>query len=305
MEMKLEDIKTVLILGAGTLGLRVGLQAAISGFDTVIYEINAKAVDHAIKVQDKILKGKVSKGELTESQAVATKTRITFTDNAELAAQDADFVNESVTEDLELKKKVWAQFGELCPPHTVFTTNTSYLLPSQFAADTGRPERFCAFHFHDVFWANVVDIMPHPATAPWMVDLLTDLGWKLQQTPVIVQKESPGYIFNAMLIALIGAAGALVTGEVADFRDVDRSWMGNFKMEMGPFGILDTVGLDTAWHILKGRSDSKSTRFAALLKTYLDAGKLGLKSGEGFYTYPNPEFQSPDFVQQTGKNQEP
>jgi len=297
--LSLEDIEHVLILGAGTLGLRVGLQAALSGYQTVIYEINSDAVSHAIKVQDKILKGKVSKGLLKPEEVDAVKGRISFTDDPEQAARDADFVNESITEDLALKKKVWAQFGELCPAHTVFTTNTSYLLPSQFAEATGRPERFAAFHFHDVFWANVVDVMPHPGTAPWMVDLLVDLGWKLEQTPVVVRKESPGYIFNAMLIALIGAAGNLVTKDIADFRDIDRSWMGNFKMEVGPFGILDSVGLDTAWHILKVRTDSKSIRFAALLQTYIDAGKLGLKSGEGFYSYPDPEFQQPGFVQGT------
>lgn len=300
MELKLDDIQKVLILGAGTLGLRVGLQCALSGMETVIYEINEKATAQAIKVQDKLLKSQVSKGQITQEEAEAAKALISFTNDPVTAADNVDFVNESVTEDLELKKKVWAQFGELCPPKTLFTTNTSYLLPSQFAEATGRPERFCAFHFHDVFWANVVDIMPHPGTEPWIIPLLTDLGWKLKQTPVVVRKESPGYIFNAMLLALIGAAGALVTHEVADFRDVDRSWMGNFKMDVGPFGILDSVGLETAWHIVKGRKDSKSVRFAELLKTYIDAGKLGLKTGEGFYTYPDPEFQRPGFVADTG-----
>lgn len=299
MELKLEEIENVLILGAGTLGLRVGLQAAISGYDTIIYEINEAATAHAIKVHDKILKSQVSKGNLTMEDVEAVKARISFTDNPETAAENADFVNESVTEDLDLKRKVWAQFGELCPEHTVFTTNTSYLLPSQFAEATGRPERFCAFHFHDVFWANVVDVMPHPGTEPWIVDLLTDLGWKLDQTPVVVRKESPGYIFNAMLIALVGAAGNLVTRGVANHQDVDRSWMGNFKMEIGPFGILDGVGLDTAWHILKTKKDDDSQLFATYLKRYIDEGKLGLKTGEGFYTYPKPEYQNPGFVTST------
>jgi len=296
MEIKLTDIKNVLILGSGTLGLRIGLQSAISGFNTTIYDIHEAACTTAKKLQSSILKNLVERKIITSEEADAAKQRITFTTDAAKAATDADFVSESVVEDLEVKKKVWAQFATLCPAHTLFTTNTSYLMPSYFAAETGRPERFCAFHFHDVFWANVVDIMPHPATAPWVTPLLMELGKKLNQTPVLIKKESPGYIFNAMLVALIGAAGALVTYDVSSIEDVDRSWMGNFKMEMGPFGILDSIGLETVWHVTNTLTDTKSIKFAALLKTYVDAGKLGVKSGEGFYKYPNPAFQQSDFI---------
>ncbi len=296
MELKIENINKVLILGAGTLGLRVGLQSAISGFQTTIYDINESAFDAAIKTQEGILKMLIRHEKLSERQAEEAKQRLTFTTNAEEAADDADFLNESVTENLELKKKVWEQFGKLCPQKTLFTSNTSYLLPSDLAEATGRPERFCNFHFHDVFYANVVDIMPHQATASWIPDLLFLMGEKLWQTPVFVKKENPGYIFNYMLMALIGAAGALKTMDVGTIEDIDRSWMGNFKMDMGPFGVLDTVGLDTAWHITSSQPDKKSQSFAALLKSYIDVGKLGVKSGEGFYTYPNPAYKEERFI---------
>ena len=296
MELKLADIKNVLILGSGTLGLRIGLQSAISGFNTTIYDIHEDAFVSAKKIQASILKNLIERNIITNDESTEIKNRITFTTDALKAAIGADFVSESVVEDLEIKKKVWTQFAQLCPPHTIFTTNTSYLMPSQFAAETGRPEQFCAFHFHDVFWANVVDVMPHPTTAPWLTGLLMEMGKKLNQTPVFVKKESPGYIFNAMLVALIGAAGAIVTYDIGSIEDVDISWMGNFKMEMGPFGILDTIGLETVWHITNTLPDTKSKKFAALLKTYVDAGKLGVKSGEGFYKYPNPAFQQKGFV---------
>jgi 3-hydroxybutyryl-CoA dehydrogenase len=294
--MKLEDINKVLILGAGTLGLRVGLQSAISGFETTIYDISEQALDTAIQTQAGILKMLIRHGKLTEAQAEEAKARLTFTTDAEAAGDNADFLNESVTENLELKRKVWEQFGALCPEKTLFTTNTSYLLGSQIADASGRPERFCNFHFHDVFYSNVVDVMPHSGTEAWISDLLMDLGKKLWQTPVFVQKENHGYIFNYMLMALIGAAGSLKTMDVGSIEDIDRSWMGNFKMEMGPFGILDTVGLETAWHITSSQPDKKSQAFAALLKTYVDAGKLGVKTGEGFYKYPNPRYKEEGFV---------
>ena len=296
MPLQLTDIQNVLILGSGTLGLRIGLQSAISGFNTIIYDINEKAFGPAKSIQEAILKNMMEKKLVTEEAAEAAIQRITFTTDAARAAANADFVSESVIEDLGIKKKVWAQFAQLCPPHSLFTTNTSYLMPSSFAEETGRPELFCAFHFHDVFTANVVDIMPHQRTAQWVVDLLMEMGKKLNQTPVFVKKESPGYIFNSMLVALIGAAGALVTYDIASIQDVDRSWMGNFKMPTGPFGILDAVGLETAWHITNSLPDAKSQKFAALLKTYVDAGKLGVKTGEGFYKYPNPEFAQSHFI---------
>ena len=295
--MEIKDIKKFVVLGAGTLGLRVGLQAAISGFDTVIYDIKEEAFEAARRNHEGILKMLIRHERLTEAQADAARARLSFSTNAAEAAADADFINESVTENLELKRKVWAQFGELCPEKTLFTSNTSYLLPSQIADATGRPERFCNFHFHDVFYSNVVDVMPHSTTEAWINDFLMELGRVLWQTPVFVKKENPGYVFNFMLMSLIGAAGALKTMDVASIEDIDRSWMGNFKMDMGPFGILDTVGLDTAWHITSNQSDKRSQAFAAFLKTYLDQGKLGIKSGEGFYTYPNPKYKEEGFVE--------
>ena len=99
-----------------------------------------------------------------------------------------------------------------------------------------------------------------------------------------------------MLMAVIGSAGNLLTKEVSTIQNIDRSWMGNLKTPIGPFGMLDQVGLDTAWHIVSNMKDEKSQRFAALLKTYLDEGKLGIKSGEGFYTYPHPAYAQSDFV---------
>jgi len=292
----LKDINNILILGSGTLGLRIGLACALNNYKTTIYDIDAKAFASAKKTQADLLKILVKAQTYTQNQADTAIKNIRFTTDAQEASKDIDLVSESVTENIDIKKKVWQQFGKLCPPKTIFTTNTSSLLPSLYAEDTGRPSLFCAFHFHDVFYANVVDIMPNPQTESWLIPLLQEFGKSIQQTPVVVKKESPAYIFNAMLIALISAAGALVTYDVGSIEDVDRSWMGNFKMSRGPFGIIDEIGLDTAWHVTAPKKDARSLRFAALLKTYIDQGKLGRKTGEGFYKYPNPKFLEGDFI---------
>ncbi len=292
----LKDIKNILIIGSGTLGLRIALASALNGYKVIVYDIKEEAFEPAKKIQASLIKMLIKAGTITQAESEKALENQTFTTDAKLAAADADLVSESVTEDIELKKKVWSQFGKLCPEKTIFTTNTSSLLPSKFAEETGRPERFCALHFHDVFYANVVDIMPNPKTETWIIDLLKDFGESIQQTVVIMKRESPSYIFNAMLLSLLGAAGALVTFDVASIEDVDRSWMGNFKMPMGPFGIMDEIGLDTAWHVVHVFKDEKSKRFSKLLKTYVDQGKLGRKTGEGFYNYPNPRFTEADFI---------
>jgi len=295
--MKLDEIKNVLILGSGTLGLLVGLASAINGYKVKIYDIHEESFQQAIKTQDTILKQLVTESKLNENQIDDIKLRIEWTIDPEYAATDANLVSESVPEDRELKKMVWKQFGDLCPDEAILTTNTSYLLPSMFAGESGSRERFCALHFHDVFNANVVDIMPHSGTAPWMMPLLADFGRSIGQTPVIMEKESYGYIFNSMLMAVLGAAGALVTYNITSVENVDRSWMGNFKMPMGPFGILDEIGLETAWHVTRNNKDEKSVRFAKLLESFVDQGKLGKKTGEGFYKYPDPTYKKEGFLE--------
>lgn len=291
------EIKNITIIGTGNLGSRIGLQAAISGYRVIFYDISDPAIEKAKSVINKIIVQLIKAGTLTDDKNQTTLSRISYSTNLKSALADCDFISESVTEELAIKEKVWKQIGELAPAKTIFTTNTSYLLPSQLATISGRPEKFCAFHFHDVFYARVVDIMPHPKTDPTLIPFLHELGKSLNQVPVIVKKESPGYIFNFMLMAVLGAAGRLKTKDIASIEDIDRSWMVNFHSPTGPFGIIDNIGLDTAWHVVKEREDASSQAFAKLLKEYIDQGKLGEKSGEGFYKYPKPAYRDVGFFE--------
>jgi len=289
-------IKNITIIGTGNLGSRIGLQAAISGYNVIFYDITESVLNKAKVSIEKLSLQLIKSNLMAEIQKSEALARIEYTTDLKKALTDCDLVSESVTEDLTIKEKVWKQISELASAKTIFTTNTSYLVPSQLASISGRPEKFCAFHFHDVFYARVVDIMPHVGTDPTLIPLLEELGKKLNQVPVIVKKESAGYIFNFMLMALIGAAGKLKTKDIASIEDIDRSWMVNFHMPMGPFGILDSIGLDTAWHVVKERDDTASQAFASLLKEYIDQGKLGEKSGTGFYTYPKPAYRDAEFL---------
>ncbi|SFU12323.1 3-hydroxybutyryl-CoA dehydrogenase [Algoriphagus locisalis] len=289
-------ITTICIIGAGNLGTKIALQAAISGFQVQVYDVDHSRLQRSSTEMNLLIDQLNKSGQKTNVPSVEVMERVYFTFNLAEALQAADVVIESVTEDAGIKSEVWKEIGKLAPAHTIFTTNTSYLLPSQFAEVSGRPEKFCAFHFHDVFHSRVVDIMPHEGTDAKVISILEGLGRKLNQIPILVKKEHSGYIFNTLLIAWIDAAGRLLTGEIAEVEAIDKSWMINFNMSAGPFGILDNVGLDTAWHITSSRRNPSSRAFAALLKAYVDQGKLGAKSGEGFYKYPNPSYKSVDFL---------
>jgi 3-hydroxybutyryl-CoA dehydrogenase len=144
--------------------------------------------------------------------------------------------------------------------------------------------------------------MPHPGTAPEVVELLQTFARKIGQIPIVLDKEQHGYVFNTMLNALNRAAISLAAKKVTSVENIDRAWMGIMKTPVGPMGILDIVGLDTAWHITEfwanTLNDPELRMNADYLKSYVDQGWLGVKSGRGFYSYPDPVYQQPDFINQ-------
>ena len=300
----MNTIKTVLVAGAGTMGRQISLQCALHGFSVHLYDVSADVLRQAEGQIQAYATQLEAQNRWSRPEVEAAVARIQLTPDPEQAAQ-ADLLSESIPEDPQLKARFYAQFGALCPPHTIFTTNTSSLLPSMFAKATGRPDRFCALHFHTYVWdSNVVDIMPHPGTAQEVVRQVEAFSCQIGQIPILLQKESYGYVFNAMLNALNRAAMTLAANDVASVEDVDRAWMGVMKTAIGPFGILDVVGLDTAHSITRYwadvLNDPQLKTNAAFLERYLEDGRLGVKSGSGFYNYPNPVYAQASFLEQGG-----
>lgn len=300
--MELKDIRKVLIVGSGTMGRQIAFQCAAHGFGVTLYDIDGAALDTSLKRLGAYADSLVNGGHLERRRAEQALAGIAATTDAAEAAREADLLNESIPEDPALKGKVFARFNELCPSRTIFTTNTSMLVPSVIAEATGRPERFLAFHFHQPVWVgNVADVMPHPGTAADVVTLVRDFARSINQIPMVLRKENHGYVFNAMYGPLNSAAIALVANGVASVHDVDRAWMGIMKMPVGPLGMLDNVGLDTVLHITESsnvaRNDPQTRINAEFIKReYVDKGWLGTKSGRGFYSYPNSAYQDPDFL---------
>jgi 3-hydroxybutyryl-CoA dehydrogenase len=312
MQMNAEDIRRVLVVGAGTMGQQIALQCAMHGCEVVVYDVSPEALARATARINDFAVQLVGQGRLPAEESEAAVARISFTTNPADAAA-VDLLSESVPEDLDLKKRVFAQFNQVCPPHTIFTTDTSTLLPSMYAEATGRPRQFAAFHFHQaphVWESNVVDNMTHPDTSPEITALLFAFAKRIGQIPIVLKKESPGYVFNAILGAMNDAAIKLLTTGVASVEDIDRAFMGVTKMPIGPFGGLDQVGLDTVWHIAQSKAtltgDPAAQQGADWFKNeYVDKGWLGIKSGRGFYTYPNPAYARPDFLTGSERQAEP
>jgi 3-hydroxybutyryl-CoA dehydrogenase len=242
-------------------------------------------------------------GRITSDGLKEIMGRITATSDPKAAAKDADIISESVPENPELKAKIFAQFNELCPKRTIFTTNTSLLMPSKFAESTGRPEKLVALHFHDARVTNVVDVMPHPTTDPAVTQLVHDFAVSIGQIAIMLHRESNGYVYNAMIANLLTTAMTLATTGVASIEDIDRAWMGVTRMPIGPFGIMDQMGLKTVWTVIEYwahhtqdiPADQKQAN-ADFVKQYVDRGELGAKTKKGFYSYPMPKYAQAGFL---------
>lgn len=296
----MNSIQTVLILGSGTMGLQIGLQCAAYGFNVTIYDVSEHALEKVENRLNKLAQVLAGRNRISLEQAAASPGRIRFTTDPGAAAKNADLISESIPEDPKLKQDVFAQFNAICPEHTIFTTNSSTLVPSMIAGATGRPDRFAALHFHDLAVTNIVDIMPHPGTSAQTLDDIRSFCQAIGQFPIELKKEQSGYVFNTMLVQLLQSALTLAANEVASVQDIDRAWMGIMKTTAGPFGIIDSIGLDTVykateyWAGITQKPQSHAN--AALLKKRVEKGELGVKTGKGFYQYPKPDFLNPKFM---------
>ncbi|MBD2860652.1 3-hydroxyacyl-CoA dehydrogenase [Paenibacillus oceani] len=292
----------ITVAGSGVLGSQIAFQIAFKGFKVSVYDISDEALARA---QDRIEALKPRYQEdlgATEKDVAEAYQRMSFyTDLAEAVAE-ADLVIEAIPEVVQLKTDFYKELGEAAPAKTNFATNSSTLLPSQFAEATGRPKQFLALHFANEIWKNnTAEIMKHPGTDPKVFEDVIAFAKAIGMVALPLHKEQPGYILNSLLVPLLEAAQLLLVKEVADVETIDKTWMVATGAPLGPFAILDVVGINTAYHIGQAKASATGNpefvKIAQLLKSdYIDQGKLGRATGEGFYKYPNPSFLQPGFL---------
>lgn len=303
------DVQKILVVGAGTMGLQMALHFAVSGCSVKIYDLD-----------DSILSGaheriKDYANLMVESGCRATREvsegigRITFFDSLSPAVRDIDMVSESVTENPRIKKELFGLLSDVCSPKVILTTNTSTFTPSMFLKAIRHPKMFAAFHCHPPLWSTrIVDIMPHPMTSPGVVRRLMLFAERTGMIPLLLGRESSGYVYNSMLNALLKQALSLRITNVSSVRDIDRAWMGVTGMTMGPFGMMDMIGIDTVCHVIDywalRKNDATLRACALYLKhEYLDKGLCGVKTKAGFYRYPDADFMDPEFIGGVRKNE--
>lgn len=296
------DYKKITVAGSGVLGSQIAYQTAFKGFDVVIYDINEEAIEKSKQRLAKLMKNYRKDFGSSEAEVEAAYGRLSFKTNLAEAVSDADLVIEAIPEVTDIKTAFYKKLGKVAPEKTVFATNSSTLLPSQFANATGRPEKFLALHFANTIRINnTAEIMKHPGTADYVFNDMIKFAEAIGMVPLPLHKEQPGYILNSLLVPFLEAAELLLVKEVADIETVDKTWMIATGAPLGPFAILDVVGINTAHNIVQAKAaatgKAEFVKLADMLKTkYLDKGKLGRETGEGFYSYPNPAFMKADFL---------
>ncbi|WP_370618556.1 3-hydroxyacyl-CoA dehydrogenase [Mumia sp. Pv 4-285] len=283
------DIKTVTVLGTGVLGSQIAYATAYAGFDVVAYDIDATALDKARERFDVLVATYEAQVEgATGGKAKDGLARITYSADLAEAVKDADLVIEAVPESLEIKRATWQTVGESAPERAIFATNSSTLLPSEFMEATGRPDRFLALHFANRIWVqNTAEVMGTAKTDPAVYETVVEFARSINMVPIEVKKEQAGYVLNSLLVPLLNAASALWVEGVADVETIDKTWRIATGAPMGPFQIFDVIGMVTPYNIARTSDEPSQQKFAEILKRdFIDQGKLGVASGEGFYSYP-------------------
>ncbi|PKG49775.1 3-hydroxyacyl-CoA dehydrogenase [Olleya sp. 1-3] len=296
------NYKNVTIAGSGILGYQIAFQTAFHGFNVTVYDINDAVLEKAKSKFDTMCD--VFKRDLnaTQEQLDVTRQNLSYTSDLAEAVKDADLLIEAVPENPKIKIEFYHKLANVAPKKTVFVTNSSTLLPSQFAEATGRPTQFLALHFANNIWVhNTAEIMGHATTDPENFKDVVAFAKAIGMLALPLHKEQPGYILNSLLVPLLTAATNLLVNEVADVQTIDKTWIKATGAPVGPFGILDVVGITTAYNINKiaveKTNDPLKIKTVKYLKEhFIDKNKLGVATGEGFYKYPNPAFMEPDFL---------
>lgn len=293
--MEIKSIHRILLIGNGSMCQQIAVQCALFACDAVLYVRNIAKNDQVRQEIESILAGLEKQKMVSRGKAAKALSRISLSNDVADACQHVALISESVAEDLAVKRETWGKFAPHLPKNAILTTNTSSLLPSQFAAASGAPERFLAWHFHlPVFRQNLCDIMVHPGTDPKYVPVLEAFSKKIHQNCCILKKEHGGFLANNMLFVVLDKALDLYLDDIADFANIDKAWMGVRVADSGPFGIMDKIGLDVMLELLPVSPNRAAKE--RLLRDMTDQGRLGVKSGKGFYDYPDPEYQVEGFV---------
>jgi 3-hydroxyacyl-CoA dehydrogenase len=295
-----KPFEKVAIVGAGFLGAQIALLSAYSGYKVSVFDSKASAFDDTYKRLMTDFQNKKINPVIPWDKWDALKNGITFSTDPAVALKDVDLVVEAVFEDPAVKQDVFKMMGANAPAKAIFASNSSSMPISRHEAASGRPEKCINTHFYlPLQGMNMADLAGGTKTLPEVMEAGDAWLRSLGIVPLRVKKEILGFVFNSVWRAIKRQCLYMWGNDFADYRDIDRAWRIFTKTPFGPFGLMDSVGLDVVYDIemvyYNDSKDPKDKPPEALLAK-IKKGELGVKSGKGFYTYPNPEYQNPDFL---------
>lgn len=284
------EIKTVGVIGGGLMGRQIALNTAIYDYQVNLYDAIPEARAAIQKWEDEYLAGRIAKGRMTEEQVAGIRSRFHIVDTMEAACGNADLVIEAVPERTELKHTVLKQMSDACPENCIIATNSSFMVSSKFIEDVKNPARLCNVHyFNPALVMKCVEVVKGEHTSQETADACVDFAKKTGKTPCYITKEIDGFVVNRILRALKDEAMFLLDEGYASYEDIDTACENGLGHPMGPFRLSDLTGNDLTFDIMEERykATGKKPRCYDIFKKLVEEGRLGRKSGKGFYDYTN------------------
>lgn len=287
--VNVEQIKKILVIGAGNMGHQISLACALAGYETVCCDSSEAQLTKAEAFVQSYLPQRVAKGKMSEEAAQAAAEKLRFVNNIDEAAQEADFVIEAITEKLDLKKELFRKLDKICPKHAILATNSSFFVSSMVAEVTNRPGQVCNMHFFNpALVMKCVEVVKGPHTSEETIEVTMDLAGILGKVPVLLHKEIYGFLVNRILARISEEALFLLDTGVASAEDIDSAVVNALGHPMGPFRLMDLTGVDLSYHIsmerYKETGDPGEKPSPTVVEKYVK-GEWGQKSGRGFYQY--------------------